>query len=66
MGFVERLLGSVLRGNPFEMDDEEAPYRCIQCGAGYPKSHKTCSSCGSQFIAKTDAAEDAPNEPTDQ
>lgn len=56
MVLVEKLLGLIGRGS----DDDEAPYRCIQCGEGYERPQRECDMCGSTFIAETE--EEPPDE----
>ncbi|WP_207592906.1 hypothetical protein [Halomontanus rarus] len=57
MVLVEKLLQLFGRGS----DDEEKPYRCIQCGEGYDRLHRECEMCGSTFVAAVEAQE--PDEP---
>jgi predicted amidophosphoribosyltransferase len=52
MGVLRELLhdftfGLVGRGG----DEQEAPYRCVKCGAGFNQNHRACPECDSQFVA---------------
>jgi rubrerythrin len=57
MGLLNRLK-RLLETPSLTDDDEDAPYRCIQCGHPHGQETASCRSCGGSFVVPVEGDED--------
>lgn len=53
-----KVLRHLKRYLPGQGGDDDSPYRCVRCGAGFDMHHQECPECGVPFVTKVEPGSD--------
>jgi predicted amidophosphoribosyltransferase len=54
MGILRELFHDLTFGLVDRTDEDAEPFRCVKCGVGLDRNHRSCPECGSEFVAPVD------------